>query len=49
MPLPVPSRRIDLHHSVALAQGWCLLRASPGAWVEPAELPDQGWREVSLP
>jgi beta-mannosidase len=49
MALTVPSRRIDLHHSAPLADGWSLLRTPPDAWAEPADLPERGWRAVSLP
>ena len=49
MSLPEPSRRIDQHRSEALADGWGLLRAHPGAYSEPSELPRQGWSEVRLP
>ena len=49
MTVPVPSRRIDLHHSQELAEGWGLLQSPVDAWAEPADLPEQGWRTVSLP
>ncbi|MDE2121242.1 MAG: hypothetical protein KGJ64_11150, partial [Betaproteobacteria bacterium] len=49
MVVPLASRAIDAHHSVELASGWSMLRAMPGEFTQPAELPGQGWREVRLP
>ncbi|WP_018912584.1 hypothetical protein [Thiomonas sp. FB-6] len=49
MSLPLASRHIEAHRSLMLATGWCMLRTAPGACREPADLPPQGWQEVSLP
>lgn len=43
-----PSRCIDAHASLALDAGWSLLRAEPGAYAHPDELPEHAWRAVGI-
>lgn len=49
MNLPLASRRVDAHRSLPLTSDWSMLRALPGTFRTPGELPTQGWHEVTLP